>query len=305
MTFKIDPLNLQNLCRRYESGENAASLASELGVTHKVIIRILGENGVHIRSKREALDIGATFSPAQLSELHLRYLAGESSPDIAKSIGCPSATLRTAWKRHGFAVRNISEGNALQAARANPAVRAARAVKAHDAARGRIQTHGEKIQRALTRESRKLGISDQESRMVSMLTDAGIACRTQVAVGPYNVDILAGDRVAVEIFGGFWHGYGKHAASHKKRFRHILDAGFSVIIIWIAQANESRWIRYTEEIVSLMEFVRSNPTAPSQYRMVWCNGDLVLALDGNTEDLPIKPVCKLGRDASGRYYRAG
>jgi hypothetical protein len=101
----------------------------------------------------------------------------------------------------------------------------------------------------------------------------------QKAVGPYNIDIAA-KPIAVEIFGGHWHGSGRHVARAPKRFRYLLDQGWPFVIVWADARHAPLTPDAAQYIVTFAEFVRSHPTARREYRVIWGTGE---------EATPVKP----------------
>ena len=68
-----------------------------------------------------------------------------------------------------------------------------------------------------------------EIKLLEKLKEREIIARPQATIGTYNIDILAGNTIAVEIYGGGWHG----SKNHTIRNNYILNKGFDRLDIWV------------------------------------------------------------------------
>jgi very-short-patch-repair endonuclease len=209
---------------------------------------------------------------SDIDDLCRLYQSGFLESDLAKRFNVAYQAIHSWLVKRDVPLRSLSEGHRIAAARASKEERARRSKAAHDAVRGKRQTleHREKI--ALTREDRQISISPIEMTCARALRRAGFDCTPQKAIGPYNVDIAINEPpVAVEIFGGGWHGSGRHAARFKKRIKYILDRGWSIVIVW-ADRDRPYGRGATKYIVSLAEKIRRGETVGRQEQMIWGNG---------------------------------
>lgn len=305
MALVLPALQLQNLCRRYEAGESVKKLCGELGVTDKVVQRLLKSQGVSLRDSRAAKSLGRGFSDDDVGALHARYMAGESSVELAATVGCHSLTLRNAFRRHGLPVRDASSAHTLSAARMTPEQRAAMTASAHDAVRGRKVSIAERSKTALTREANPPELSPAEARVLLNLESFGVHVQRERACGPYNIDFAVNRAVAVECFGGGWHASAHHAARHEKRTRYLLDAGWDVVIVWIDERRHGGWVRALKKVIADLQRPGRDPSALREYRVIWGDGEQI-SLRADADHFPDKPPGEVRRDtATGRYYRAG
>ena len=171
--------------------------------------------------------------------LHDRYLAGESSAEIASSVGIDPSGLRRAWIRRGLPIRTGSEAKHAHYER-YPGTASVDA--AHAAARGRAVPMAERVQRAKTRERLMLGTSAREDEVADRLSALGIPFRRQVAVGPYNVDFVVGD-IALDIDGG---GHNPRIRARRpERTATLRAAGYRVVAVnvrgrdWLTRAIQA------------------------------------------------------------------
>lgn len=304
VTIELSARKVANLCRRYESGEPVGRLASELGVTDKVVKRILKERSVTLRGARDVYALRRGFDDAQIAAIHARYMAGESTVDLANDIGCHSSTLRNTFKRKGLQVRSFSEMQHVLYAKRTPEDVAKITAAANAAARGRRATLAERCRRALTKERSPGRMTKAEAALHAELEAIGLPIQRERACGPYNIDFAIGHAVAVECFGGGWHASGRHAARHEKRCRYLLDAGWHVVLVWVDGRRSGPAIHALEHVISQLQRASRDPAALRQYRVVGSDGEVV-ARGADADDLPLKPPGELRRDpTTGRYYRA-
>jgi transposase len=100
----------QIICNRYIEGESAKQLAKAYTVTNVTIARILKRNGVKARSISEAM---GGLAAKQQAEACRRYIAGESTVQLAKSFGISSATVGRLLKCHSIAMRSTGEAQSI------------------------------------------------------------------------------------------------------------------------------------------------------------------------------------------------
>lgn len=235
-----------------------------------------------------------------IDDLVREYLAGRSQKELSDSLGVSRPAIRRRLVERGIEVRDPSEAERTKWQRMNPEVRARQVAAAHAAARGRRRTDADLCQRALTRQERGLGISGLEKRLASMLEERGLATVAQEAIGRYNCD-LGAFPVAVEIWGGNWHWYGRHIARTEERFRYVLDAGWHLLVLHVTNRHPlSEGL--ADYVVSYVEKARRDPAARREYRMVWRGGELTTAGRADDDEISVVPPFGGTRDRStGRY----
>lgn len=76
---------------------------------------------------------------------------------------------------------------------------------------------------------------------------------------------LALGTMAVEVFGGNWHGYGRHQRRTAERYSYILASGRSVVVVWVHRQ------RYPlgEGTADYLAGVR---LSPGEFRVIWGDG---------------------------------
>ena len=177
--------------------------------------------------------MAAKITNVDVDDLVRRYNSGESVKALAKFIGHSRQVVRRLLQSRGITVRNRSESMLVRMSRTPESERKRLTDAAHAAVRGTRRSFEELVERAITRERRGRGIDPSERALLAMLNRRGVLACPQKAVGPYNVDLaIAEPSIAVEVFGGAWHRSGRHLERFVRRFKYILDAGFSTVIIW-------------------------------------------------------------------------
>ena len=209
-----------------------------------------------------------------------------SSREIAALFGATDATVRK-WARDAGIARSASEAHVLRAAKMTAAERLAQSAAAHDAVRGRHVPAEELEARAVTRERLGLHVGTEERRLARLLRKRGVATRAQQAEGPVNIDLATGS-VAVEVFGGGFHGAGRHLARHPRRCRYLLDRGWSVVVIWIDKRREFALTGAADYVVALLDEFRRSPALVRQYRVIRSDGEELVRGCAKDDDFPVK-----------------
>lgn len=219
--------------------------------------------------------------PEQLRDLAERYRAGESVKALAGLFRVSRTALRRLLEHAGVEVRDRSGAMAERMRRASPSDRAAITAAAHAARRGSRDPYERKCRRAVTVQVRRLHVSKGEEDFAWLLSCEGISGIVhQQAVGQYNID-LGLHPVAVEIFGGGWHAYGRHKERSAARFREILNAGWCVVVVWNDAANHPIGAAAAKYVADVHAAVIANPDLVGEYHVI--RGDGVLVAKGRDD----------------------
>ena len=195
------------------------------------------------------------LDPLQQRDLVNGYLAGETGYELGGRFKVGKSTVYRVLEAHAVPLRHEACHIARQDSRA-----------------GRDELLG----RAASREANATQCSPGEVRLIEMLRDRGaVDIVSQKAIGPYNVDVFIRP-LAVELWGGGWHGSGAHLERYKRRTTEILSAGWWQVSVW-SHTNIPLVESGADEVIALLEFCRSNPTAQRQHWVVWGNGQHVRA----------------------------
>jgi len=277
MAREYTPADADNAIRLYVGGKSLEQTAEILGVGRKFVSNTLKRAGIPRRSQDVVINE---------AEMVARYLAGESEKALAVAYDCDRGAIRRRLLKAGVQPRNRSEGMYTRMIRMTPEERRKLASASHRAKRGKPNSLAARETQALSieRNGRSHGnVSPAEILLADMLTDCGRAVIHQKAVGPYNVDLASGS-VAVEILGGGWHASKRHG----ERLRHILDAGWDVIYIWVDGIKFPLGTGAAEYVIAHLEFRDGNPAAPRCYRVIRGGGEFVTGGGADGDDIPDK-----------------
>lgn len=221
------------------------------------------------RAKKMSRDVLAL----PVEEIVTRFQAGESTNALAKSYGVARHAIDRRLRAAGIEPRGQVDANRLSFSTRSPDEIRRNIAAAQDAVRGVKRSPEEMIRRAQVRERSPRWIADHTSALEMQfgrwLDERGVSYVPQKAVGPYNIDFACG-AVAVEINGGAWHGYGEHRERAPERYRHILTAGWNLVIVW---AGARRIPLTSASADAVVEFIRdADPLLRGQHRVIWGDG---------------------------------
>ena len=294
-------LDNESVISRYAAGESQREISTSLGVTDKVIARILRNHGIHLRSRAEQT-VYENCVRTGLSEDDVIRLfeSGVGIRGIFENHGFVVAATKTILKSRGIPARDRSAQQLARMQRASPEERLQLASKAHEAVRGRKRSDSEGIKAARTIEARGAHDSPIESALAQMLLERGICTTPQQAFGQYNCD-LGACPVAVEVFGGNWHWSGRHLARTEKRTKFLLNAGYHVLMVAI-QKRFPLTPAVADYVASYIKQARANPTARREYRVVWGAGEFTTAGCLDDDHFSIEPPFTSARNPSTGQY---
>jgi very-short-patch-repair endonuclease len=296
MPRKVPSFDSDKVIQQYTSGSTIAQIAGRIGVSPSCMHKRLRQLGVPMRKGG-----GQLKSALDPEEIVRQYTSGVGINGIAKIFGVSPRPIQRILRERGHAPRNRSEQQLARMRRATPTERRYLTEPAHVASRGRRASPAELSKRAKSRELRQVQVSHYECRLATMLRERGLEPSCQTAVGPYNCDLTV-DAVAVEIFGGKWHWHGDHAARAEERFRHILNAGYHVLIVVIDARRHPLTPEVADYVVAEINRLRSLPPGPREYRMVWGAGQYTTGGRADDEKLLFEPPFTHSRDPkTGRY----
>ena len=180
-----------------------------------------------------------------------RYYSGEPINKLAKEFGIGRLTLTNRFKQAGVILRSRSEAISLMLRNRTPEEKIKYSEAAHKAVKGKKYTLEELEYRSKCYQSNPKLISPYESAIAQELVNLGVTVAQQFSISKYNVDILAGGLIAVEIYGGGWHS----SRDHSVRDKYILDQGFDRFTIWVGcQHHLFDPVRCADQIVAFLNF---------------------------------------------------
>jgi len=279
MTTKIVIPNLDNLVSLYQSGKSVNELSRQWGISHQTVTRNLKRLGVY--SDRTGFN---RKSIPGMGTLVNRYATGESVNILAKETGVGRYAMTSALERAGVALRDQSAAESAKWQRMTAGQRIRQVKAAHAATLGIIPSFAAGCAQARSREITGK-CAPHERLLARWLADLGVAFTPQKAVGPYNIDIaLDACPVAVEIFGGGWHAYGRHATRHMERVVYLLNNGWHVLIVWTDNKSYPLAIDAANHVVAQLERLSKNPTLPREYGVILGNGDFATSTRSKFND---------------------
>jgi very-short-patch-repair endonuclease len=291
-------LNADNIVKEYLAGDTVDSLALRNGVSVTPIRSILLKNGIKIRPSSAFRRIILPNADSIISE----YASGVSEKSLAKSNSVSRDVIHRILVANGTPIRTMSAAMYARMARTSPEERSRVAAASHDAIRGTKRSKDELVRRANTRAlCYERTVSIYEDIFAKMLQTRGAEFSRQSPIGPYNSDFSIGS-VAVEIYGGGWHFYGRHLARAKKRLDYLLNAGWHVLIICVSSPVGILGPA-ADYAISFSQNSSSDPSTLREYRMIRGDGDELSRFRSDDDDLPVIFPRRNARDGeTGRYF---
>lgn len=275
--MKRIPLDTDNLIRRYLSGEAINAIAKDMQCSNKSIRNRLAEANIPLRgTPPRRPDI-----PVQ--DIVTRYQAGESELAISLALGLNRQTITRHLTRAGIQRRGVSEANLIRMQSMSDEERQELTKAAHEAVRGKKLTKAQSIRNAKIREIWHNQRGTFEVELESWLADRGHVLTPQFAVDRYNID-LAIPPVAVEVH---WRSHNPVTLpATKERIEYLTNRGWSVIYVWVTRTQVLDE-RAADQVASLIELSRRDPSTRGQYWVVRSRGELSATGRTDDDDWPI------------------
>lgn len=295
MTSKRDDIPRNDLVRKHRAGETAGELMREYGVSHKVIVRILGADYMSLERMNDRL------APKVITA----YQAGQSENAVAQKFKIGRRVIWRMLRDAGIERRGQSEAERMKWAKMPKAKRRQQVTAAHNATRGRKRSFAELCKSAQGRERNPSPFaSHYERRLIEMLAERGVTGTVQLAIGPYNSDIAI-KSVAVEVWGGYWHLHGRHLARLEKRFRYIMDSGWHVLAIVLNETRFPLTPAVADYVAAHVKRMSRKPSAIREYRVIWGAGQFATGGCANDDHIAIVPPFTYRRNSvTGQYETA-
>lgn len=289
--------NLGHAIQVYETTDRGyQSIAKEFQVSYRLLRDALIERGTLrdqraanrlARERGEATRVAKRGGPLPDGDICAAYNAGMSEAELARTHGVSRDVIRRVLERNEVKRRTVAEALQLVQDARTPEEKARNAEAAHAAVRGRHWTFAQKCTHANSRHGKRTAVA-AELLYDAWLRLRGIHTIPQFAIGPYNCD-LAAEPVAVEIFGGNWHGSGKHAATFAERAHYILNEGWCLAIVWVDQSRQRLSEASADYLAALIEQARRDPSLRGQYRVIWGDGQVVSTAGRELDDFARVP----------------
>lgn len=250
----------------------------------------------------KVIDMAPKANPVDVDYIIREYSAGKSCLQLAREFDVSRGLIKVRLERAGVPVRNHSQAASIQWSNKTPEARKAQTKAANDAARGSKRSFEQLCRRAKANEISQSQVSALEEFISHEMSNRGIRFNPQTAVGPYNCDFTI-DSIAVEVFGGGFHFYGRHLARTEERFRYVMDSGYSILAITIDHR-----FPFTPAVADYLageiQKLRRNPPEICQYRVIWGAGDATTGGSCKDKHISIEYPFRSSRDRrSGQYMR--
>ncbi|MDR4491773.1 MAG: hypothetical protein R2685_12855 [Candidatus Nitrosocosmicus sp.] len=204
------------------------------------------------------------------------YNFGKSVKALSEIFEVSRDVITRRLKEVGIMPRNRSESMFLRMSQTSAEERISLTQKAHETVRGSHRSFKELCNRAKSIErSYKRFVTETELLCAELIRShlPNIAIVHQKAIGPYNVDLaLPEHNIAVEVFGGGWHGSGRHFSRFRERINYLSDSGWFIIVIWVDGRNSPLGNSAVGFVISCVDKVSNGEAFVDKYRMIWGNG---------------------------------
>lgn len=167
-------------------------------------------------------------------ELISLYNGGASELSLSRKYGCSRGAIRSRLVAGNVTIRSRSEASIVSARNFTLEQRKERTKKANAALRGSKNRTETKIKRAQYYEKHvELRQSKYELEFDDALRRHNIVFKPQKSFNVYNIDFAFEDRkIALEIFGGIWHGSGRHVEKFNKKSELLIEDGWTIVVVW-------------------------------------------------------------------------
>lgn len=297
MARKRVPVDTDYAVKEYVAGRDATSLAKELGVSLAVVLARLRERSIAVRRSQPPRSKPRTSVPDQ--DVIALYRQGVSEIGLARRYKVSRSVIARVLRVASVERRTQSESERVKWAGMTPRQRRAQTAAAHAAVRGTHQPLEHRCRIALSIE--RVGrLTIHEHRLYDLLERRKLSTIPQRAIGPYNCDLGAAP-VAVEIWGGHWHWGGRHMRRTPRRFRYLMNAGWSILVIHVT-GDFPITDATAEYVCAYVKSARRNPSAIREYRVVRGAGELLASGRADDDEITIVWPSTHRRDlATGRY----
>jgi transposase-like protein len=276
-----DPDLLDAAVLAYENGSTVSACAEMCGIGHETFRQRLIERGIRLRGRSGAAAARRLPTPPGFID---DYISGMSVKALAGKYGFDRNAAYRMLAEAGIDGRDRSSAMRLRWQRATEAERRAMLDAPHAATRGRTVTDEVLTAAAATKAARVF--SSQETDLGAMLAELGLDIAYGVPCGPYNIDIVIAGTVAVEVQGGNWHETGDHRALFPKRSRHILDAGYSLAIVWTNKVRYPLGVKCAQHLATLAQIAGSHPAIGRQHWVIRGDGYFLAVREDDGNEVP-------------------
>lgn len=230
----------------YRNDPNTQRIATKYGVDIGTVIKFLRDHGFDTRRRNE---IEKRTTDAKVVK---KYIKGASENRISIDLGVSRTAVRRALERTNTPIRGSSDAEKAK-------------WKSKVGDRGHVEKQcGEAWK------TRTGPIGKHEREIVECIKRQGVDASPQFRIAPYNVDFaIESCRVAVEVQRSRM-GTG---SMRSDRLKHILDAGWSILIVWTPKAKAIDCERAAERCIAFAEIASQNQSSRGCYGVIDGNGE--------------------------------
>ena len=189
------------------------------------------------------------------------YTNGISSEELGRKFNVVPGAVRRYLRENGVTIRTISEAGLVL----NSFLSQKERIRKYNHGKYPIAN----AKRALTHQRTRSRIGKGENELFNILINRGIKSVQQKAIGPYNIDIAVFP-VAVEIERSPAHPFDLKYA--RKRIKHLTDAGWFVISIWIPRYDSIITETCVEKLISYLQIAQSKGALRCKHRVIRGSG---------------------------------
>src|SRR5580692_1561484 len=203
------PIDLDKVIQFRRCGRNFTYIAKCFNLPYQAFLDKLPPNYIQRRGGEPI------FLP--LEEVYELFQEGVSTNTLAKKFGVGRSDIDAVLRYGGFTPRNSSDAMFARMKNSTEEERQTLTASAHAAIRGYKYSFEELCRRATSRQ-RTFDANKLYGNELIFYEKYGPGLIPQFAVGPYNLDFgIAGTPITVEINGGNFHLFGKHARVFAER----------------------------------------------------------------------------------------
>lgn len=204
-----------------------------------------------------------------INNLIQEYNSGKSVKALAEEFGVSRTVINHRLQENGITPRDRSSAMYLRMSQTSAEDRKKLTSAAHSAIRGKFQSEETLHKIALARQKR---IGKFEQEFIQRLNNAGIITNPQEPFLRYNLDIGCGN-IAVEIHCQIASPLTKN---YIKRLVECVHSGKNMLYVWISPRYKKGIVTNEcyEQVISIIQSVRSNPTKFAQYWVVRSTGEI-------------------------------
>lgn len=264
MTARIPDNILDLAIPRLNSGEMIKTVAAELGYGRHALSRAL--------FKRRSYVLPRVYRPANNAkqfdrdEMVQLYTEGESVLALSKRYSVGRKTISDHIERVGLQLRNASTANHIRMSRLSKQERLQLTQAAHNAVRGSTRAVEHKRTIAGTRQIRETHKGFCEDELSDALRRAGLDITPQLRFDFYNVDIVVGGRIAVEIS---THPFSSIFAERPEKFIKLRERRIPLLYVHIT--SKKAGLLNMNKIIADVQFLHRFPPGLCQHRVVRCS----------------------------------